>query len=264
LLVKRTLPVVAAAMALLVASACSGASGQATLGRHVTTTSPNLDFLTTTTTTAAAPLPWFSLIGVATVPTLQVFDDPALPTPSRELPNPWVFSPEYPDQTVPQVFQVQETRADGWTRVLLPVRPNGSSGWVRTSDLQVTPTDYRVRVELGAHTITVTQGPNVLYSGTVAIGAPETPTPTGNYFVRVKIKAIDPTTAYGPYAWGLSSHSDVLESFNGGDGEIGIHGNNDASVLGQDVSHGCVRMDNAAITDLTARIPLGTPVEVVP
>jgi lipoprotein-anchoring transpeptidase ErfK/SrfK len=262
--VKRTFPVVVVALLMtVVASACSGASGQATLGRRVTTTLPNLDFLTTTTTTAA-PLGPLSLIGVATVPNLQVFDDPAIPTPSRELPNPWVFSPEYPDQTVPQVFQVQEIRADGWTRVLLPVRPNGSSGWVHSADLQVTPTDYHVRVELGAHTITVTQGFNVLYTGAVAIGTPETPTPTGNYYVRVKIKAIDPTTAYGPYAWGLSSHSDVLESFNGGDGEIGIHGNNDASVLGQDVSHGCIRMDNAAITDLTTKVPLGTPVEVLP
>ena len=257
---KRTLPVVAVALALLAASACSGASGQATLGRRVTTTLPNLDFLTTTTT--AAPLPPISLIGVATVPNLQVFDDPANPAPSQQLPNPWVFSPEFPDQTVPQVFQVEEVRGD-WTRVLLPVRPNGSTGWVHSSDLQVTPNLFHVRVELGAHTITVTQGFDVLYTGPVAIGAPDTPTPTGDYYVRVKIKAIDPTTAYGPYAWGLSSHSDVLESFNGGDGEIGIHGNNDASVLGQDVSHGCIRMDNAAITDLTTKIPLGTPVQVV-
>ena len=260
---KRTLPVVAVALALLVASACGGASGQATLGHRVTTTLPNFDFLTTTTTTAA-PLTPLSLIGVAAVPNLQVFDDPGNPVPSRELENPWVFSPEYPDQTVPQVFQVQEIRADGWTRVLLPVRPNGSTGWVHSGDLQVTPTDYHVRVELGAHTITVAQGLNVLYTGPVAIGTADTPTPTGDYYVRVKIKAIDPTTAYGPYAWGLSSHSDVLETFNGGDGEIGIHGNNDASVLGQDVSHGCIRMDNAAITDLTMKLPLGTPVQVVP
>ena len=261
---RRPLPVVAVALALFAASACAGAGGQATLGRRVTTTLPNLDFLTTTTTTAAPLPPYLSLVGVAKVPNLQVFDDPAAPAPSRELPNPWVFSPEFPDQTVPQVFQVEEVRADGWTRVLLPVRPNGSSGWVHSTDLQVTPTDYQVKVELGAHTITVTQGFNVLYTGPVAIGAPGTPTPTGEYYVRVKIKAIDPTTAYGPYAWGLSSHSDVLESFNGGDGEIGIHGNNDASVLGQDVSHGCIRMDNAAITDLTMKIPLGTPVQVLP
>ena len=98
---------------------------------------------------------------------------------------------------------------------------------------------------------------------TIAVGTDDTPTPIGEYFVRVKVKAIDPNTVYGPYAWGLSSHSDVLETFNGGDAEIGIHGNNDASVLGNDVTHGCVRMDNDAITSLTNMLPLGTPVDIV-
>jgi lipoprotein-anchoring transpeptidase ErfK/SrfK len=148
--------------------------------------------------------------------------------------------------------------------VVLPVRPNGSTGWVHRGDVELALTDYHVRVELGAHTITVLQGVNVLYSGSIAIGAPETPTPAGDYYVRVKIKAVDPSTVYGPYAWGLSSHSDVLETFNGGDAEIGIHGNNDASVLGQDVTHGCMRMDNDAISMLTERLPLGTPVDIVP
>ena len=76
------------------------------------------------------------------------------------------------------------------------------------------------------------------------------------------LQAPDPTTAYGPYAYGLSSHSDALDTFAGSDAEIGIHGNNDASVLGQDVSHGCVRMDNDAITALSKQLPLGTPVDV--
>ena len=67
---------------------------------------------------------------------------------------------------------------------------------------------------------------------------------------------------YGPYAYGLSSHSDSLDEFAGGDAEIGIHGNNDASVLGTDATHGCIRMDNDAITMLAKQLPLGTPVTV--
>jgi lipoprotein-anchoring transpeptidase ErfK/SrfK len=178
------------------------------------------------------------------------------------LDNPWVVSPDYPDQTVQQVFLVKEQRSDGWVRVLLPVRPNGSTGWVRATDVQLTPNHFHVKVALGAHHITVMQDQTVLYEGDVAIGTEKTPTPTGEYYVRVKVKAIDPTTVYGPYAWGLSSHSDALDTFNGGDAEIGIHGNNDASVLGRDVTHGCVRMDNDAITALTKVIPLGTPVDI--
>jgi lipoprotein-anchoring transpeptidase ErfK/SrfK len=78
----------------------------------------------------------------------------------------------------------------------------------------------------------------------------------------VLLQSPDPGGAYGPFAYGLSSHSDALETFAGGDAEIGIHGNNDASALGSSVSHGCIRMDNAAITDLATKLPLGTPVDV--
>ena len=104
----------------------------------------------------------------------------------------------------------------------------------------------------------------VLYTGPIADGAPNTPTPVGHYYIRVLIKAPNPNTVYGPYAYGLSSHSDVLTSFEGGDGETGIHGNDDASVLGSSVTHGCIRMDNAEITRLASILPLGTPVDIQP
>ena len=65
------------------------------------------------------------------------------------------------------------------------------------------------------------------------------------------------------FAYGLSAHSDALTTFAGGDAEVGVHGNNDASALGRSVTHGCVRMDNAEITALSALLPLGTPVHIV-
>ena len=154
----------------------------------------------------------------------------------------------------------------------LPVKPNGSSGWVHAADVDVAPNTYRIKVSLGAHTISVTNSGSVTYQGPVAVGATDpplpdvgkpTPTPRGRYYLRVLIKAPDPTTVYGPYAYGLSSHSETLDQFAGGDAEIGIHGNNDASVLGQNVTHGCVRMDNDAITALSKQLPLGTPVDIV-
>ena len=68
---------------------------------------------------------------------------------------------------------------------------------------------------------------------------------------------------YGSYAYGLSGFSNVLTSFGGGDGVIGIHGTNDPSSIGQDVSHGCIRLQNADIERLVRFLPLGTPVDIL-
>jgi lipoprotein-anchoring transpeptidase ErfK/SrfK len=94
----------------------------------------------------------------------------------------------------------------------------------------------------------------------------QTPTPGGLYYIKELLKPPNPNTVYGPYAYGLSGFSDALESFEGGDAVIGIHGTNDPSGLGKDVSHGCIRMPNDQIIKLVEEIklPLGVPVEIRP
>jgi lipoprotein-anchoring transpeptidase ErfK/SrfK len=256
----RRVSVVAIALALPLSAAACGesGSGQAKVTDEAGVTISRPVAVSTTVPANTA----YTATVKTTVPKISVYDTPASTSPSRVLDNPWQVDPDYPEALVPQVFLVKQQREDGWVQVLLPVRPNGSRGWVKGADVTVSPNPYHIEVSLGQHTITVSRGTQQIYQGKVAVGAPETPTPTGEYYLRVLVKAIDPTTVYGPYAYGLSSHSDTLETFNGGDAEIGIHGNNDASVLGSDVTHGCIRIDNDAITMLAKQLPLGTPVEV--
>jgi lipoprotein-anchoring transpeptidase ErfK/SrfK len=212
-----------------------------------------------TTTTLPAGV---SLVAQATVPQVAVYSAPDAPAPTMTLPNPWLLNGEA-DKAIPQAFLVEEQRPDGWVRVLLPERPNGSSGWIRQTDVKLTPDPYRIQVNLGDHKIRMYERTEVRYEGDVAIGKPSTPTPTGRYYIRVLIQAINPNEVYGPFAYGLSAHSEVLTEFNGGDAETGVHGNNDKSVLGKSVTAGCIRMDNDEITKLSKILPLGTPVEIV-
>ena len=251
-------------VALAIALAGCGGSGGATLGKKPATT--------TASTGATAPYVSYIATAKSTVATVPVYDSPTSPAPSRQLENPWLVDPAVPTSKVTQVFLVKAQQPSGWVKVLLPVRPNGSTGWVKAADVTVSPNTYAIKIELGAHTITVTNADKVIYTGPVAVGATDpplpdvgkpTPTPTGEYYLRVLLQAPDPNTVYGPFAYGLSSHSDSLSEFAGGDAEIGIHGNDDASVLGTDATHGCVRMDNAAITALAKQLPLGTPVNIV-
>jgi lipoprotein-anchoring transpeptidase ErfK/SrfK len=121
---------------------------------------------------------------------------------------------------------------------------------------------YWIEISLHQHRIVVRKSGSEIYVGPVATGAPTTPTSTGLYYVPVLMHTSDPQSPYGPYAYGLSAQSDALTTFDGGDGEIGVHGNNDPSALGLSVTHGCVRMDNAEIFCLSTLLPLGSPIQI--
>ncbi len=70
-------------------------------------------------------------------------------------------------------------------------------------------------------------------------------------------------SAGAPFALALSARSNVLQEFEGGPGQIAIHGiENLGGTLGTAESHGCIRLDTQAITWLANRIAPGTPVTI--
>lgn len=164
-------------------------------------------------------------------------------------------------QGAPLVFLVRQ-RETRWLNVLVPVRPNGSAGWIRADQVRLTTTGYRMDVSLGTHRLVVHDGDRTVLSAPVAVGRKGTPTPSGRFFVTSLLKPPDPHGAYGPYAFGLSAFSDVLFHFGGGPGQIGLHGTDRPSLLGRSVSHGCIRVSNRDVRALARVLPLGTPVTV--
>ncbi len=153
-------------------------------------------------------------------------------------------------------------RRGGWWEVELPVRPNGARGWVRGADVEARPISTRIEIDLGSHSLALLRDGRLERRFPVAVGTRATPTPAGNFYVTDNLSTGNPSGAYGPYALGLSGHSDVLFQFGSGDGVLGIHGTNEPASIGTDASHGCVRMRNPDITALRALVPLGTPVVV--
>ncbi|MEM7340473.1 MAG: L,D-transpeptidase [Actinomycetota bacterium] len=161
----------------------------------------------------------------------------------------------------PLVFQVLEQR-DEWLRVLLPVRPNGSSGWISLGDVSLASTPYRIEIDTSDHRMVVWEDGQVVVDAVIAIGTGDTPTPLGDFYLTELLQPPDPTGPYGSFAYGLSGFSETLTEFRGGDGVIGLHGTNEPESLGTDVSHGCVRIENEVIESLVPLLPLGTPVEI--
>jgi lipoprotein-anchoring transpeptidase ErfK/SrfK len=206
---------------------------------------------------ATAEDPNLSVVAEAAVPEVAVFAEPGgAGEPIHLLANPTAVGG-------PLVFLVDEDQGE-WLEVLLPLRPNGSTGWIRASDVSLSSHTFHIDVSLSTLTITVFEGDEVIVQEPVGIGTGETPTPGGRYYLKELLQPSNPNGAYGPFAYGLSGFSDQLTSFAGGDGVIGLHGTNDPSSIGQRVSHGCIRMSNEGITFLAGILPLGVPIEILP
>lgn len=198
--------------------------------------------------------PTLSIVATAIGPSVQIYSAPNGKV-TTTLPNPT-------ENGAPLTF-LQGERRDSWLRVLLPIRPNGSEGWVNARDVHLTSHRYKILVELAAHRLVVTDGDKTILDTPVGVGTTDTPTPGGLYYTKELLQPPDPNGSYGHYTYGLSGFSNVIFDFQGADGVIGIHGTNDPSTIGKDVSHGCLRISNEAIDMLAKRLPLGVPVEIV-
>lgn len=192
----------------------------------------------------------------AVVPAVALFSSPNVPLPGWSL----VANPTW--EHLPLVFEVLQD-AGPWLQVKVSMRPNGAAAWIKASDVALRTVPNRVTVSLSAHRVTVTRGDAVLLDENAVIGTPDSPTPVGSFFVDGIVNTNDPTGAYGPLQVSVSGFSDTYTEFVGGNGQIAIHGTNRPDLLGQAASHGCVRIQNDAVTRLSLLAPTGTPVDIV-
>jgi lipoprotein-anchoring transpeptidase ErfK/SrfK len=158
----------------------------------------------------------------------------------------------------------RETSRDGraWARVALPGRPNSGTGWIKLSRTRLTSTAWRLTVHLDARRLTVRHFGRAVRRFPAVVGAPATPTPAGRFFVEEAL-TLSATAAGGPFALATSARSNVLQEFEGGPGQIALHGRNYLSdPLGTAASHGCIRLSTRAITWLSLRIGAGVPLTI--
>jgi hypothetical protein len=156
------------------------------------------------------------------------------------------------------------TGPDGvrWLQVLLPGRPNSSTGWIAQQGTRKLMTGWHIVVDLAARRVSAYSNGHLLRSFQAVVGKPSTPTATGEFFVE-EIMQMAPGEAGGPFALALSARSNVLQEFEGGSGQIAIHGrDNLGGTLGTAASHGCIRLATASIDWLAARIGPGTPTTI--
>jgi lipoprotein-anchoring transpeptidase ErfK/SrfK len=151
----------------------------------------------------------------------------------------------------------------GWVRVQVPVRPNGSEGWVRAEDVTLSEIDTLVEVSVSGRTLRAHRDGQVVIESPVVVGEADTPTPTGRFFLTDEV-AKPPTGAYGPWILAVSAFSQTMDTFADGAPLIAIHGTKYPALMGSAASNGCVRVPNDVIVALRDLLPLGTPVDIRP
>jgi lipoprotein-anchoring transpeptidase ErfK/SrfK len=146
-----------------------------------------------------------------------------------------------------------------WYRISVPGRPNGRTGWIPSGAAEVKPVDRWLVVYRDARRFEFYVRGKLRRTGKVAVGAPGAETPLGLFYVQSKF---DPSwPILGAYAFETSAYS-KLSDWPGG-GVVGVHGTNTPWLLGQAVSHGCVRLHNDDIQFLRSLVPLGMPIKIV-
>jgi L,D-transpeptidase catalytic domain len=159
---------------------------------------------------------------------------------------------------------LRSRRAPGggvWIQVRIPARPNGQKGWVRRPALGPLRTvTTALLIDKRRSRATLRRSGRRVWRAPIGHGAPGTPTPSGHFYIREKMRNLHGNPLYGPWAFGTSAYSG-LSDWPGG-GVIGMHGTNQPGLIPGRPSHGCIRVRNPAIVRLARLMPIGTPVRI--
>jgi lipoprotein-anchoring transpeptidase ErfK/SrfK len=172
---------------------------------------------------------------------------------------------EFRSEYRPQVVLVLSQRVDPetgeptWYRISVPGRPNGRTGWIPADAASIRPSQRLIYIDRSARTLEVWNNRRLLLKTKVAVGRPGMETPVGLFYVTWRFVPTAPVL--GRYAFETSAYSRLSEWPGGG--IVGIHGTFAPQLLGQAVSHGCVRVGNRDILRMRSLVRLGTPIRIV-
>jgi len=167
------------------------------------------------------------------------------------------FREDYRTQEILALKTTLGTDGKPWYQISIPMRPNGMKGWIPVRSVSVSPTVSQIVVNRSTRTIDIYwHGKHALHA-IVAVGAPGMETPVGHYYVAARFVPFE-DPFLGVFAVETSAYSKLTEWPGGG--VVGIHGTSMPQLLGQAVSHGCVRVSNATAAAMRKLAPLGTPI----
>jgi hypothetical protein len=158
-----------------------------------------------------------------------------------------------------QTFSVAYVKGP-WLAVRSTALGNTRLGWIRARRVELLNRTLSLEVDLSRRLLIV-RDPGVLRRIPVAIGAPDTPTPPGTFYVTDKLQGADFGSYYGCCILALSGRQPHLpRGWSGGD-RLAIHGS-PTPTWGLAVSNGCLHAAEDDLRFLMTTVPLGTAVRI--
>lgn len=158
---------------------------------------------------------------------------------------------------------VEGSRSDEFVKVSLPIRPAGSTAWVRTSLFDWSTNRVHVEINVSTNTVTVWDDDELIVTTDAVTGSSNRPTPKLTTYVDEKIRGLN--SAYGPWMLSLAAFSESVNVFGANNGlpKLAVHGTNAPQLMGQYASNGCIRVPNDIIEILAEKVPVGARVDIV-
>lgn len=169
--------------------------------------------------------------------------------------------------TLPVLATTKDAAGNAWLKVRLPGRVFNrrkppASGWITAVNTRRSTLRWHLVVDVHARRVLAYRDGHLMRSFSAIVGAPATPTPLGQFFVEERLR-MPVGLPGGPYALATSARSNVLQEFEGGPGQIALHGvNGIGGQMGTAVSHGCIRLTTQAISWLAQYVTAGVPLTI--
>ncbi len=158
------------------------------------------------------------------------------------------------------------TAADGslWLKVLVPIRPNGTNGWIAADDVELSRTRYRIEILTRQRIVRFLDAGRVVHvSGRRRDAAlADTARPVCGRRARPPAQPQGIPGNLGTPPDGVLQHTAELRRRPRHGRDPRPRGTSLLDPLGTARSHGCIRITNRAIAYIEARAVEGTPVQI--
>ena len=161
---------------------------------------------------------------------------------------------------------VQGSEGDEWAEVELPVRPNGSRGWIRTAGFAWSTVDHHIFVDLSERRLAFFDGDesDPAHDGDHRqAGNPDADGNGVHHRETAQPRSAGRQHRLGDWILPVSFFSEALNSFGGDPPRVSLHGTHIPERVGEALSNFEVRMPNEIVEIIAREAPIGTTVRIV-